>query len=439
MIDIVIGLSGAVLLVSANALFVVVEFALVTVDRTQVEILASEGNGRARRTLGLLRHLSFHLSGAQLGITISSLLLGFLIEPTVGRALQPLVARLGFVPEASSVPVSIGLALGLATATQMVAGELVPKNWAIARPLPTVLALASVVGVYGVVFGPVIAFLNGAADWTVRHLGIQPQEELRSVRSLEELVLVIGSSHESGTLDEEAASTLSRSIRFAQKRAADAIVPRGSVVAIPRTGTVADLASTALATGISRFPILGRDIHDVVGVVHAKDVFRVDLDDRPSTPVTGIMRQPLFVPETLDLKSLLLNMRQQGDQLAIVVDEHGSTAGIITLEDLLEEILGDIEDEYDPQELEPTLPVPPGTYLLEGGLHRDEIAEVVDFDMPEGPYHTLAGFLLALFGRIPQIGDRATYDGWEFEVVDRERLRIALVAVRPPPRGAEAG
>ncbi len=431
--DIALGLGAALLLIGANAFFVAAEFSLVAVDRNRIDRLAAEGNRRARVAAGLLKRLSFNLSGAQLGITITSLVLGFVAEPTIARALQPLLDRTP-LPSETTLGVSIALALLLATATQMVLGELFPKGLAIARPVRLALALAIPTRVYGAVFGPLIVFLNGAANWTVRRLGIEPREELLAVRSVEELELLIRSSGVEGTLDEDAVSLLTRSIRFGDKTAADAMVPRGSVTSVARNATVTELARTALETGHSRFPVRGEDIHDVVGVAHAKDVFGVPPQARSSTHVTGIAREVLAVPESQDLESLLLRMRAEAQQLAVVVDEHGSTAGIVTIEDLVEEIVGEIEDEYDLTEIQAPPDEQPGTFVLEGSLHPDEVLEATGFEAPEGSYHTLAGFLLSRFERIPEPGERFEHSGWTFEVLERDRLRISLVRVIPPPQ-----
>ena len=426
-----------VLLTLGTGLFVAAEFALVAVDRDRVRRLAEQGSRRARVSEGELRRLSFYLSGAQLGITVTSLIVGFIAEPTIAKAIEPAIEAIPLLPESSALGVSIALALASATLLQMVVGELVPKGIAIARPERTALALAVPVQVYSVVFGPLIRFLNAAANWTCRRMGIEPREELTSVRSLDELQLLIQSSGEEGTLDAESLNLLTRSIRFGEKTAADALVPRTSLVALRDDETVADLVAAAVATGHSRFPVHSGDLDDIVGVVHAKDVFGLPPERRADEPVTAIMREARAVPETRDLESLLLEMRAEAVQLVVIVDEYGGTAGIVTLEDLVEEIVGDIEDEYDP--VVPTPPLTarqrPGVHVLEGGLHPDEVAELTGLDIPEGDYETLAGFLLTLFGRIPAAGDRTEWHGWQFEILAMDRLRIALARVIAPPPG----
>jgi CBS domain containing-hemolysin-like protein len=420
----------------ANGFFVAVEFALVAVDRDRVRIDAGAGMRRARATDAALRRLSFNLSGAQLGITITSLVIGFIAEPTVARVLEPVVGEV--VGERRALGVSIVLALVLATVVQMVMGELIPKTYAIAKPRPTAYALAGPMLVYSSVAGPLIRFLNGAANWTVRRMGIEPKEELSSVRSLEELELLIRSSGEEGVLEPEALTLLTRSIRFGDKVAADALVPRVSVEAVTVEDTVAELAARSVATGHSRFPVVGVDLDDVRGVVHVKDVYRVPYEARAATPITEIAGEAFVVPETRALDDLLAELRRVGTHLAVVVDEHGGTAGVITLEDLLEEIVGEIDDEHDPPRF--TAVQRPGEWVLDGTYHPDEVYDVCGFQIPEGEYETLAGFILWALGRIPSEGERVLHEGWVLEVLAMDRLRISRVRLlRPGPDGGDPG
>ena len=407
------------------------EFALVAVDRDRIEYLAEQGDRKAVGVLKSLRHLSFELSGAQLGITWSSLLIGFLIEPTIGQPLADLLSSAGF-PETSALGVGITAALIIATATQMVVGELVPKNLSIARPLGMAKALATPMRIANLAFKPLIVFLNASANATVRLLGIEPRDELTAVQSLEELQLLIRSSREGGGIEEEEFSLLARSITFGDRVCADALTPRVSMISLESDDTVADLQRVAHGSGRSRFPVVGESIDDVIGVAHIKDSYGVDPARRKETPITEIMRAPLFVPESRDLASLLLEMRRDGQQLVVVVDEYGGTAGIITIEDLLEEIVGEIEDEYDPRESRLTRP-PSGVHVLPGLMHAPELFDATGFQLPEGDYETLGGLLLTLFDRIPSQGDHVSYQGWEFKVVEMDRNRIARVLVVAPP------
>ena len=375
-----------------------------------------------------LRSLSFHLSGAQLGITITSLVVGFLAEPTVVAAIEPLVGSV--VGDSRSRGISIAVALVLATLVSMVVGELVPKSIAIAKPRPTAYALVPPMLLIARVGSPVIRVLNGAANWTVRRLGIEPQEELASVRSLQELELLIRSSGEEGTLEPDALTLLTRSIRFGEKDAASALVPRRSVRSLSIDDWVTDLATTAVETGHSRFPVVGADLDDVRGVVHVKDVYGVPYSDRGTTSVEAIMVPAFVVPETRDLAELLVDLRRRGSHLAVVVDEHGGTAGIITLEDVLEEIVGEIDDEHDRAAPALTKLTRPGEWLLEGSLHPDEVFDMCGLLVPDGDYETLAGFVLERLGRIPSVGEAFEHDGWHVEVAEVDKRRVAAVRLR---------
>jgi CBS domain containing-hemolysin-like protein len=359
---------------------------------------------------------------------VTSLVVGFIAEPTIATVLEPLVERVVGEPSASGA--AVALALVLATVATMVVGELVPKSIAIAKPAPTAYALAPPMLVITRVLGPLISFLNGAANWTVCRLGIEPQEELTSVRSLEELELLIRSSAAEGTLEPEALTLLTRSIRFGDKDAADALIPRRSVVTLSIDDVVATLAERAVETGHSRFPVVGVDLDDVRGVVHVKDVYRVPYEDRATHPLERLMVPAFVVPETRDLADLLADLRRVGSHLAIVVDEHGGTAGVITLEDILEEIVGEIDDEHDRPAPRLTRVQRPGEWLLAGTLHRDEVFDACGLSVPGGDYETLAGFVLAVLGRIPAAGEGFDHDGWRLEVVELDGRRVATVRVR---------
>jgi CBS domain containing-hemolysin-like protein len=402
---------------------VAAEFSFVAVDRNRVERLAKEGKASARAVDRILHRLSFYLSGTQLGITVSSLVLGFIAQPTVATALSP---ALGDGP-------AIIAGFTLVTVISMVIGELIPKNVAIARAERVSTLLARTIIVYAAIFGPIIRVLNRSANGTVRRLGIEPQQELGSVRTLEELELLIRSSGEEGTLDAEAFTLLTRTLRFNDKTAADALVPRVVVKYVHPDDTIPTLISRSLETGFSRFPVCGSDLDDVVGVAHVKDVYRIPAEGRAEASVADIMTEPFVVPETRDLASLLIDLRT-GSHMAIVVDEYGGTAGIITLEDVLEEIVGEIDDEYDRAAPPLTTVLPAGTYELPGTLHPDEVREACGLEIPEGEYETLAGFVLDRLGRIPDEGDAFVYEGWRIEVAEMDRRRIARVRLTAPSR-----
>jgi CBS domain containing-hemolysin-like protein len=351
----------------------------------------------------------------------------------VAELLEPLVGNLVGGDRARAV--SIVLALVLATVVQMVMGELVPKSLAIAEPTDTAYALAGPMRVYGIVAGPVVRALNDVANWTVRRLGIEPQEELRSVRSLQELDLLFRSSGEEGILDEGSLTLLTRAVRFSEKTAAEALLPRTEVVGVAAEESVADLTARAVETGFSRFPVYDGDLDQILGVGHVKDAFTVPFARRAETSVREITVDALVVPESLDLSSLLALLQERATHLAIVVDEYGGTAGIITLEDVLEEVVGEIDDEHDRPTPVLSRVQRPGEWLLSGGLHGDEVFDTCGFEVPEGPYETLAGLALHQIGRVPAEGDRFEHDGWTFEVASMDRLRVATLRLIAPRDG----
>src|SRR5680860_77563 len=438
-----LGLGAVLLLILLTGFYVAGEFALIAVDRNRIEQMARKNHRGAVTALGALRTLSFQLSGAQLGITVTSLLVGFVIESTVGKALQPLVELV--LPGASSLQISTVLALFLVTALQMVLSELVPKNLAIARPLALATSIAGPLRLANGAFKPLITFLNRSANWTVRRFGIEPQEELLGVLSMDDLKRLITSSRREGVLPEEEFALLTKSINFGRKTASDALVPRTSVISVSAQQNLGELGRIALESGHSRFPVQGDGgIDDIVGTMLVKDGFRLPFSERASAEVSAVMQEALFVPESRALKSLLAEMRGQRRHLAVVVDEYGGTAGIITLEDLLEEIVGEIEDEYDPQAQPSRLTSPTrGVHVVEGSLHPDEVREQTGLQIPESEhYETLAGFLLSKLGRIPRQGDHVACANWELKVTRMEGRRIAEVLVVAPAAeddGREAG
>ncbi|MEN3304289.1 MAG: magnesium and cobalt exporter, family [Micromonosporaceae bacterium] len=421
-----------VLLTAANAFFVTAEFSLVTVDRSAIEAQAQAGDRKARTVRKALRRLSFELSGAQLGITIAALLTGYLAEPALTRLIDPVT---GHHERLSHV-----LALAVATLFSMLFGELVPKNAALARPMPLARATAGPERMFSRTFSWLIRGLNGTANFVVRRLGVEPQEELASARSPEELGLLAAISAKAGALPEDTAQLLQRTIRFGEKRAAEAMTPRVDVVALHADTPVGELLRTVRTTGYSRFPVYESTVDLVTGVVSVTRALGVPTAQRPTTTVASIAREPVYVPESLDLDGVLEALHAAGDEMAIVLDEYGGTDGLVTLEDLAEELVGEIADEHDvePAAYEITVPDPDPssrprqTFLVDGVIREDELAEVTGFRLPEGPYETLAGFLMARLGHIPVEGETVTEHGWEFTVVEVDRRRIAQVRVTRP-------
>jgi CBS domain containing-hemolysin-like protein len=430
----VLPLAAFALLTVGNAFFVAAEFGLVTVDRSEIDKRADEGDKRARTVRHALHELSFQLSGTQLGITITALLTGSLAEPALSKLLTPLFHP---VTGGETDTITHILSLVIATLISMLFGELVPKNAALARPMRVALITAAPLRAFSRTFKWLISVLNGSANFLVRRLGIEPQEELASARSPEELGLLAAISARAGALPTETATLLRRTIRFGEKRAAKAMTPRVDVVGLKTTASVADLLRVAQETGHTRFPVYESTLDLVVGVIGVPDALGVQPERRATTAVSAVAKEPVYVPESLGLDKVLAALRAAGADLAIVVDEYGGTDGVVTVEDLIEELVGEIADEYDvddafAESADVTAPGGEKTYLVDGLLREDELIEQTGFELPEGPYETLAGFVLARLGHIPVMGESFEDRGWEFTVMEVDRHRVEQVRVVAP-------
>jgi len=393
-----------IVLILGTALFVAAEFSMVTVDRATVSRQAGDGDGRARSLLTGLRSLSTQLSGAQVGITVTTLALGFVMEPSLASLLSGPLEAIG-LSAATATSVAVIVALIVATALSMVFGELVPKNIALAEPLGTAKAVVGPQRVATTLFRPLIWALNGTANGVLRIFGVEPQEELRSARSVEELSSLVRRSSAQGTLEAPTAGLLERSLTFSGKLADDVLTPRVRVRFVKGADNAKEIMDAAVATGHSRFPVVGEDLDDILGLVHLKRAVAIPPDERSQVRVDQLMVDVPVVPGTMPLDDLLDLLRERGLQMAVVVDEYGGTAGILTLEDVVEELVGDITDEHDPVAGRADR-LPDGTWLLPGTLRPDEIAQITGVRLPEsGSYETVAGLVLARLGRLAESGD----------------------------------
>ena len=421
----VLGLLAVMALTLGTAVSVASEFALTTLERSQVDAhLAETGDRRARAVQRAHRTLSFQLSGSQLGITATTLVTGYIAEPAIASLFRPGLLAAGLA-EGLAASAATVLALLLATALSMVFGELVPKNLAIADPLRTARAVVWLQSGFAHAFRWLITGLNTSANAIVRRLGIEPAEELRSARSPRELSSLVRSSAQHGTLDAGTATLLDRSLRFTDRDAGELMTPRVQVETLDADDTVADLVALARRSGFSRFPVHDRDPDAVLGVVHVKQAFAVPPAERGCVAVRGLVQQVPIVPDSLDGDELLTQLRSSGLQLAVVVDEYSGIAGIVTLEDLVEEIVGDVRDEHDRPEQAQVQPLGRGSWLVSGQLRDDEVADATGFEIPPGEYETLAGFVLARLGHIPDVGEEVALDGWRLTVMRRDRHRVA--------------
>ena len=429
---IALGLALIVLLTAATGYFVTQEFGYVAVDRGKLRQLADNGDVAAQRALTVTGRLSFMLSGAQLGITVTALLVGYVAEPYLGDGLVELFGVAGVSP-AVSTPLSVGLALVIATVVQMVFGELAPKNLAIARAEPLARALARSTLIYLAIAGPVIRLFDAAATRLLRRVGIEPVEELPSGATPEDLEQIIAESREEGHLDPAMSTLLDRGLDFRQLTAAEAMVPRVDVHTVRADEPLSRLVEL-LDTGHSRFPVRGtEDVDDVVGVVGIADVLGVPPAERASTPVSAVAVPPLLVPTTLPLPTVLDRMRAGHRQLACVVDEYGGFAGVISLEDIAEELVGPIRDEDDPPERAPIRQAD-GSWVVPARWRIDEVADSTGINLPEAPeYDTLSGLVMRELGRVPEVGDRleirlsADADGGVEEAPPRAHVEVLAV------------
>ncbi|MDT8912634.1 hemolysin family protein [Amycolatopsis sp. PS_44_ISF1] len=425
----VLGVLGFLLLTIGTGLAVAAEFSLTALERSTVDAdVRQVGDRRSLAVRKAHRTLSFQLSGAQVAITLTTLITGYLAEPLIGELVRPLF---GGLSEAVAEGVSVVVALVVATFLSMILGEMVPKNLAIARPLATARAVTGYHSRFSALFRWLITLMNNSANFLVRKFGVEPQEELRSARSPQELGSIVRSSAESGTLDTSTAELLDRSLRFGERTAEELMTPRVQVESLTVDDSVDDLIELSRRTGFSRFPVYTEDLDDVQGAVHVKQAFTITAEERATMRIGSAMRPVPTVPESLSGDALLNRLRDSRYQLAIVVDEYGGTAGLVTLEDVVEEIIGDVRDEHDEGEAPASQQLGTDSWLVSGQLRADEVTDVTGFRMPDGDYETIAGLVLERLGRIPAEGDAAEVDGWWLTVTSMDRHRIAEVQVRP--------
>ena len=429
----------ALALTAACAVFVAAEFSLTTAERSAIQRSADAGERGAATALKAVDRLTFQLSGAQLGITLTSLVIGMIAEPSVAGLLHGPLGVVGLSKGAAEV---IALLLGvlLSTVVLMVAGELVPKNWAISRPVEVAKLVAGPQYRFSAVFSPLIGHLNDAANWFVRRLGLEPAEHLAGARTPQELIALAQHSVREGVIDRDAAELFIRSLRLGELTAQNVMTPRVDVHALHLRATAVDVADLTRVTGLSRFPIYSDNIDDIVGVVHIKDVLAVPAERRTTASVSALMTDPVFVPETLTVDHLLDRLRGTED-LAVVLDEYGGTAGIATFEDIVEEIIGDVSDEHDRNEnaavvmLDRTADGRP-RWRADGIIRIDELAEL-GLPRLDGPYDTLAGLIAFRLDRIPNSGDRVEIDGWTLDVETVAHHVAEWVTITEPVRAVD--
>jgi CBS domain containing-hemolysin-like protein len=420
---------AGVLLAFGTGVFVGSEFALLNLERSDLEARRARGERGFGFTIRALKRTSTHLSSAQLGITLTTLLTGYTMEPAISTLLAGPLTQVG-VPEAAVRPVGAVLAIVIATFISMTVGELVPKNFALSVPRQTARVLIPLQLAFSFVFSPAIRFLQGTANRVLVAMGIEPKEELTSARTADELSSLVQRSATQGLLESDTATLLSRTIAFSGLQASDVMTPRTSLHIVHRSDTAADIIDLAASTGLSRFPVIDDSVDDIRGVVHVKQAVAVPRDKRKEVPASALQTDVVRVPETMGLDVLLTELRGRGYQVAIVVDEYGGTSGLATLEDLVEELIGDVADEHDPRPLDVVRAR--DWFTFPGRWRPDELADHTGVIIPDdGPYETVAGFLLEQLGRLANVGDEVVVRTGTFTVERVDGRRVDRVRFTP--------
>ncbi|RNE56819.1 hemolysin family protein [Cryobacterium tepidiphilum] len=422
-------LAIGVILTVGTGFFVASEFSLVNLDRSDLEARRQAGETRLGMTIEALKITSTHLSSAQLGITLTTLLTGYMFEPAISGLLGPVLVAAGLSAAVVS-PIAAITGVVLATLISMIVGELVPKNFALALPLGTAKLVIPFQTVFTVVFKPVVLLLNNSANGLLRMAGIEPKEELSGARTAEELSSLVRRSASAGLLEKDTATLLHRTLLFSGHTASDVMTPRPRLASVPRTASAQAVVELAQQTGYSRFPVVDDSIDDVSGIVHIKQAVAVPRDRRDDVPVSALQSEAVRVPETMKLDVLLGDLRGRGYQMAVVVDEYGGTAGVVTLEDLVEELVGEVADEHD--RARAGVVVGTGSLTFPGMLRPDELLERAGVVVPEeGPYETVAGYVMSELGRLPVVGDTVAVAGGELRVERLDGRRIDRLRFTP--------
>lgn len=399
-LGIAFGILVVLAITAVTGYFVAQEFAYMAVDRSRLKARAEGGDAPAARALSITRRTSFMLSGAQLGITITGLLVGYVAEPLIGSGLGELLGGVG-IPTAVGVAVGTVLAVLFSTVVQMVFGELVPKNLAIARPEPVAIWLALSTAIYLKIFGWLIRLFDASSNLLLRALRIEPVHDVEHSATPRDLEHIVAESRDTGELPKDLSTLLDRILEFPSRTAEHAMIPRARVDVVESDEPVAGVLAK-MGTGHTRYPVVGTSSDDLRGVVHLHDL--LDLDNQAGTART-VCRPAVIVPTTLPLQEVLTELTEANEEMALVIDEYGGFAGVVTVEDIAEELVGEIADEHDPA-IDTQVIVREGDgWVVRGDVHLDEVGRALDHDLPEGDYETLAGLVIAEFGGLPEAGD----------------------------------
>ncbi|MBX9245451.1 HlyC/CorC family transporter [Actinotalea ferrariae] len=419
-----------VVLTIGTAIFVAAEFALVTLDPAVVGQETQRHDDRRNRSVRrALAELSTQLSGAQVGITVTTILLGYTTQPAIASLLGDLVGRTAAAEGLATGIAAVG-SIVLVNGFSMLFGELVPKNLALSRPLPTARAVAPLQRGFTTALRPLITVLNDSANGLLRRVGVEPREELSGGRSAQELASLVRRSAEVGTLDEGTATLLTNSIELDTLTAVDVMTDRTRMEVVRRDHTAADVVARARATGHSRFPVIDASHDDIVGLVHLRRAVAVPFERRGDVPAAALMDEAPRVPETVRLGPLLVELREHGMQMAVVVDEYGGTAGVVTLEDVIEELVGEVADEHDPRRAG-VHRTADDSWSVPGLLRPDELTESTGLTVPDdGAFETLGGLVMERLGRVPHAGDVVEVPGAVLQVEQMDGRRVERLRVR---------
>lgn len=423
-----LGLIAALFLVAANGFFVATEFAIVKIRTTRLDELARAGNRRAPVARKVVEHLDEYLSATQLGITLASLGLGWLGEPAFAGLVLPLVAAVG-LPPASAHAVAIALSFAVITFLHIVFGELAPKSLAIQRPEGVTLAVAGPMRFFRVVFYPFIWSLNGLAARALRLFGLRPASETEIGHSEEELRLIVSAMRATGGVPRERLDMLERALRLPQRTARDLMVSRGDVVYLRLDMSPEERRTQAIEAGHTRYPVVEEDLDSVIGILNLKDLFLRGEEPRSAAQLREVLREPLYVPETMRADMLLREFRRRRQHMAIVVDEYGGTAGLVTVEDVVAAVLGELQDEFDTWG--PSIvPLPAGVFSIDPTTPIEEFASHFGIEIDEPEVSTVGGLIMVRLDRVPQPGDKVQIAGVELRVEKMKGPRILEISAR---------
>jgi len=418
-------------LVVANGFFVAAEFSLVSVRRTRIAELVEKGNLRARDVQKAIENPDNVIAATQLGITLASLGLGWVGEPALSHFLEPAVHLfpLDIQPEVSR-SIAAGISFALITFLHVVAGELAPKSIALQDPEGTSLIVARPTLFTEVLFKPAIIALNGAGNLLLRLFGVEPASGHELVHSVEELKMLVEASTEGGVMEKDEGEMLHAIFDFGELLVEQVMIPRTEIIAVEADASLQDTVQRMVNHPYTKFPVYEENLDQIVGIVHARDVIAATQDPvRKHCTARDLAREALFVPQAISVNRLLQEFRARRQHIAIVLDEYGGTAGLVTLEDLLEEIVGEVSGPFDEQPPE-IQPLADGQVLIDGLTLIDDVNEELGLHLSDPHYNTIAGYVLGRLGRIPGVGDAVEVDGVRLEVREMDGLRIARLLLQ---------